>query len=194
MKFLPTKKQWPVLILLMVLMLVTRYHPWGEVLHVKDASMAVFFAAGFYLGGTFALPLLLLQAGLIDYVSITQSGISDYCVTPAYSMLVVAYAVLWYGGLLFSRYYRQSVSTLLPLAGVALASNLVSFWISNGSFYWFGGRVGEATFAGYIENFLKYMPWFVTVSMLWIITMAAAHAVAVWGFGYRYESPRQNRA
>lgn len=184
MKFLPTAKQSLILLALMVLMLATRYHHFGTVLHLPDASMAIFFVAGFYLAGTVALPLLMLEAGLIDYIAITMAGVSDFCVTPAYSMLVVAYGVLWYGGAFYARkLYRPQLSAVLPAALVALASCLLSFLVSNGSFYWIGGHHADPNLAGAVASFLKYMPSFVSVAMAYIAAFGAVHAMGLIALG-----------
>ncbi|HWU52221.1 MAG TPA: hypothetical protein VN153_05330 [Tahibacter sp.] len=192
MKFLPTAKQSLILLALMALMLVTRYHHLGSALHLPDASMAIFFVAGFYLAGTVALPLLLLEAGLIDYIAISMAGVSDFCVTPAYSMLVVAYGVLWYGGAFYAKkLYKPQLSTLLPAGLVALASCLISFLVSNGSFYWMGGRVADTSFADYLQNFLRYMPSFVSVAMAYIAVFGLAHAIGVVALGDRHAGTKQ---
>lgn len=186
MKFLPTPKQSLILLALMVLMLATRYHHFGTALHLPDASMAIFFVAGFYLAGTVALPLLLLEAGLIDYIAISLAGVSDFCVTPAYSMLVVAYGVLWYGGALFARkYYKPSLSATLPGGLIAAASCVLSFVVSNGSFYWMGGRELNTSLAGWAERFMQYMPSFVSVALLYIVAFGVIHALAVIALGER---------
>ena len=181
MKFAPTRKQWPILVALMLIMLATRYHHIGNLLHLKDASMGIFFAAGFWLAGTFALPLLMLEALLIDWYAISMAGVSDFCVTPAYSMLSVAYAVLWYGGSWYARrHYAPKLATLLPLAAIATVSCVASFVVSNGSFYWFGGRYANPHFAEYVDRLARYLPSFVTVALLWIAAFAVAHAFALW--------------
>ena len=181
MKFLPNRQQWIVLAALAAIMLVTRYHHIGSLLHLKDASMGVFFAAGFWLGGTLALPLLMLEAVLIDGYAISVAGVSDFCVTPAYSMLAVAYAILWYGGSWYARrHYAPRLATLLPLTVVAVASTTLSFVVSNGSFYWLGGRYANPHFAEYVDRLALYLPGFVTVALLWIAAFALAQAFAVW--------------
>lgn len=186
MKFLPTPKQSLILLALMVLMLATRYHHFGTALHLPDASMAIFFVAGFYLAGTVALPILLAEAALVDYIAISMAGVSDFCVTPAYSMLVVAYGVLWYGGALFARkFYKPSLSALLPGALIAAASSLLSFAVSNGSFYWMGGRELSTSMAGWFERFMQYMPSFVSVTLAYIVAFGVIHALAVIALGER---------
>jgi hypothetical protein len=186
MKFLPTQKQSLILLALMVLMLATRFHQFSAFLHLHDASMAIFFVAGFYLAGTVALPILMLEAVVIDWIAISLAGVSDFCVTPAYSMLAVAYGVLWYGGALFGKkFYKPSVSAVLPGALIALAACLLSFLVSNGSFYWMGGRFPDPNFAQFVERFMQYMPSFVSVSMAYIAAFGVVHALAVSALGHK---------
>jgi hypothetical protein len=83
---------------LATLMLATRYHNFGSALHLPDASLAMFFLAGFYLRPAWLFPFYLLEAGLIYYLVIMLGGVSDWCVTPAYGFLIPTYACLWYGG------------------------------------------------------------------------------------------------
>lgn len=184
MKFLPAPKQSLILLALVALMLATRFHHFGTVLHLPDASMAIFFVAGFYLAGTVALPLLLLEAGLIDYIAISLAGVSDFCVTPAYSMLIVAYGLLWYGGAFYARrYYRPDLGGVLPAAAIALVSCLLSFLVSNGSFYWFGGRYADPHFAEFVQRFMQYMPSFVSVAMAYIAAFGVLHALGIAALG-----------
>lgn len=184
MKFLPTPRQSLILLALMTLMLVTRFHHFGTALHLPDASMAIFFVAGFYLAGTVALPLLMLEAGVIDYIAINLAGVSDFCVTPAYSLLVVAYGVLWYGGAFYAkRFYRPDLSAPLTGGLIALASCLLSFLVSNGSFYWMGGRYADPHFAEFVQRFMQYMPSFVGVAMAYIAAFGVAQAIGVIALG-----------
>ncbi|MCI0354802.1 MAG: hypothetical protein L0099_07175, partial [Acidobacteria bacterium] len=90
---------WIVLAGLASLMAATRIPAMGAMLHLQDASWAVFFIAGFYLKGQWrwAFPLLMAEAVGIDYCVIQYTGISNYCVTVAYWFLVPAYATLWLG-------------------------------------------------------------------------------------------------
>jgi hypothetical protein len=186
MRFVPTPKQSLILLALMVLMLATRYHHFGTMLHLPDASMAIFFVAGFYLAGTVALPILILEAGLIDYIAISMAGVSDFCVTPAYSMLVIAYGVLWYGGALFAKkYYKPNLASLVPGGIIAALSSLLSFAVSNGSFYWMGGRELETSMAGWFARFMQYMPSFVSVTIAYIVAFGVIHALAVVALGER---------
>ena len=77
---------------LIALMVATRFHHFGDVLHLPDASLAVFFFAGFYPKKMF-FAFLLALAALIDYLAI-ENGTSGWCVTPAYVFLIPTYAVM----------------------------------------------------------------------------------------------------
>ena len=127
MNVITTKQQFVLLALFALLMAATRFHHFGSALFLPDASLAVFFLAGFYLSGVMALAVLLLEAGLIDYLAITMGGVSDWCVTPAYWFLIPTYACLWCGGRWYAGRRRRVWSTLLPLIGTLLFSVSLAF-------------------------------------------------------------------
>lgn len=96
-----------------LLMVATRFHHFGTALHLPDASMAVFFLAGLYLRRHLAFVGFMVLAVALDWAAISYAGVSDFCVTPAYSFLLPAYAALWYGG----RWYAgqlQATAALWP--------------------------------------------------------------------------------
>src|SRR3990167_728974 len=58
---------------LAALMAATRDHHFCSALHLPDASLAIFLLAGFYLP-RWAFPVLLVEAGLADYLAINYGG------------------------------------------------------------------------------------------------------------------------
>lgn len=159
---------------LMALMAATRFHHFGDALHMPDASWAIFFLAGFYLAPAWLLALL-VQAVAIDYVAIEMLGTSAFCVTPAYAALLPAYAALWLGGRWLARKASTDLNGLGRLAGAALASTLVAFALSNGAFYWFGGRVAETSLAQYVQTWIDYAPGFLGSTLLYLSVAVLAH-------------------
>jgi hypothetical protein len=116
----------------------------------------------------------LLAAG-IDLSVIHYFGVSNYCLTAAYAFNLPAYAVLWLGGLWLHREMRGALSDALRLAGSAIAALSVCFAITNGSFYWLGGRVREASMAGWVENFSDWYLSYVITALLYVAIAAVAH-------------------
>ena len=51
------------------------------------------------------------------------------------------------------RHRSNFAGDLLRLAASAVVAVSACFAITNGSFYWLGGRVSERTMSGWIENF-----------------------------------------
>jgi hypothetical protein len=141
---------------LIAVMVLTRFHHFGDVLHLPDASLAVFFFAGFYRKKAL-LGFLLALAAIIDYLAIAN-GTSSYCVSPAYIFLIPTYAVMW----MIGRHWAQlRVSNWAQLAqssaGLVLACSL-AFLISNTSFYLFSGRFGELSWLAYSQRVAHYYP------------------------------------
>jgi len=177
MKQLSTTANTGMFIALAALMLATRFHHFGTALHLPDASMAIFFLGGLYLRKHWQFAVFAVLAGIIDWAAISLSGVSDFCVTPAYSFLLPAYAVLWYGARLCADRVQLTWTSALITLGVALVCASLSFAISNGSFYWIGGRHAETSFAGWIASLLQWGPLFVRTTMVYLVGAAVVHAL-----------------
>ncbi|MGB0954617.1 MAG: hypothetical protein ACPGZP_01305 [Panacagrimonas sp.] len=176
---LPPSRQVSLLILtgLALLMTITRFQPLDHFLELPDASWSVFFIAGFYLVGMarWAFPALIALSVAIDWVAIQHLGVSNYCVTPAYWFLIPTHAVMWFGGYWLRQRASQDWRGLLRLAASAFIASSVAYMISNGGFYWFGGRYPEPNVAQYLERFARYYQWFLLVPCAYIGTAALLH-------------------
>lgn len=180
MKPLSSRSFVTVLVALTALMIVTRVNHFGTAIHLPDASMAVFFLGGLYLRRHLLFFGLSLLAGALDWASITFAGVGDFCITPAYSFLLPAYAVLWYGGRLYTDRLTGSAGSIAGAIGVGLVSATLSFMVSNGAFYWLGGRYADPHFGEYAARLLQWAPLFVRVAMAYIAVAMAVHAATAW--------------
>lgn len=170
---------------LVLLMIATRFYShFGSSMSLPDASLAVFFLAGFYLA-RLALPaavafvLLLLGAGGVDYYAIAFRGVSDACISPAYWFLIPTYACMWYAGRWFAARQQTKWANLGMLAAVAWGSTSVAFLISNGSFYLLSGNFANISLAQYAEGVAKYYPQYLSCTMLYLACAAALHVLLV---------------
>jgi hypothetical protein len=177
MKALPRLNVIALFLVLAAVMAATRFKHFGDLLHLPDASMAVMFLGGLYLRRHLAFVLFMALAVLLDWVSIRYAGVSDFCVTAAYAFLPVAYAVLWYGGRFYAGRLKNSAASLAGALGVALACTALSFAISNGSFYWLGGRYAEPHVAEYVARLWQWGPLFVRTTMTYVVVALAVHAL-----------------
>ena len=160
-------------------MAATRFGHLGSAWAPPDASWAVFFAAGFYLTGQrrWVLAALLLEAVIVDFVAIRFYGVSDYCVTLAYWFIVPAYSVLWLGGAWLRNRYQHRPGDLARLVVSLLASFSVCFLLTQGSFYWLGGRLSDPTAAGWWLNFTSWYGRFLLVTGSYVGLVAVGHVV-----------------
>lgn len=153
---------------LIAAMILTRFHHFGDVLHLPDASLAVFFFAGFY-RKKMLLVFLLALAALIDYLAISN-GTSGWCVTPAYVFLIPTYAVLWLAGRYCANLNTIKNTGLTISAGaiglLALATS-IAFVISNGSFYLFSDRYTEISWLEYFERVAQYYPQYMGSTLIY---------------------------
>lgn len=161
---------------LAAVMAATRLHHFGDALHLPDASWAIFFLAGVYLSPAWLLGLM-LEAVAIDAAAVGLMGVSGYCLTPAYAGLQIAHLALWEGGRWSSRRFGGDAAGLAGLAGVAVAVTALAFAISNGTFYWFGGRVMETGMPQFVQTFVDYAPRFLSSTLLYLGAAALIHSL-----------------
>ncbi|RDJ00344.1 hypothetical protein DVT68_05965 [Dyella solisilvae] len=162
--------------LLVLVMVATRFKHFGDMLHCPDASMAVFFLGGAYLRRHWMFALMVGLAVLLDWVSVSYAGVGDFCITAAYAFLPLAYAVLWYAGRWYSPRLQGNVRSLAGAFVVALVAASVSFAISNGSFYWLGGRYPDPNVAQYVARLWQWGPLFVRTTMSYVTVALVVHA------------------
>ncbi len=165
-------------LLLGLVMAATRFHHFGSAMSLPDASLAVFFLAGFYLRPTFFFAILLAEAGLIDYLAINVGGVSDYCVSPAYWFLIPTYACLWYGGRWLAERYELAWRGLIPLIGASIVATSAAFLISNASFYLLSGRFPDLSWMQYAERVARYYPPYMLDTLVYVLFAAGLHVLA----------------
>lgn len=143
---------------LAVLMVATRSHHFAALHHLPEASWAVFFLAGVFLSSRWAFPALCGLAFASDWLAVTWLGVSSFCVTPAYAMMLPAYGVLWLAGRWFAGRLSARPAALLPLTGALLVSACAAELLTSGGFYFLGGRFAEPTLAGFLPRLAQYFP------------------------------------
>ena len=167
-----------VLLILAIVMSATRLYHFGA---LPDASWAILFLGGFYLGSPLAFLVLMLEAVAIDYVATQHTGVNSYCLSPAYLMLLPAYASLWFGGARARRlWHGMRPLGVVGAGGIVLASLSLCFLLSNGSFYWLSGRVAAPNIAGWFAHFRHWYSHFVLVPCAYVGLAALAHASCRW--------------
>lgn len=144
-------------------LLVTRFNHFGSPVNPPDATLAVLFLAGWYVGTWQSLAVLLALAGFADAISIA-GGVSAWCVTPAYWFLIPAYAALWGAG----RWARNVAGSFILRAGAAalafLSGVTVFFVISNASFFLLAGYFGSMTAGDYARAVAQYFQRYLVVA------------------------------
>lgn len=156
---------------LMGLMAATRFHHFGNVTTLPDASLAVFFLAGLLLASPWIFVLLLIEAALIDYLAIQYGGVSDWCVTPAYLFLVPTYGVMWLGGRLSQASPLDQWQGWAVTSGTLLAATVNAFLISNFSFYYLSGYFGQISVLEYSQQTLPYAVPYLTWTLIYVFAV-----------------------
>ena len=168
---LSPRAQLAVGIALVALMAMTRGQHFASV-NLPSASWAVFFLAGVLLVPRWVFPALFVEASLLDFAAIEWQGVSSYCMSPAYWMLVPAYGSLWFGGRMYARLHRDQLSSLALLAGVVVLSAFVCYLFSGGGFLFFSGRYPDPSLAQLAERIGVYYPRYLGNLALYVGTAA----------------------
>lgn len=163
--------------LLVLFMVATRPHTFGAVTHLPNASVAIFFLAGFYLRRYLLFVFLFSIAMLLDYLSITVGGVSSFCVSPAYWFLIPAYAVVWQAGITFRSHYAFTFNSLMMLSILVFLSASLAFIISNGSFYLISGVYTDQNWVEYISRFQLYYPHYVISACAYVAAISCLHII-----------------
>ena len=161
-------RQFFVGLFLVCLMLATRGHHFASVSHLPDATWAIFFLAGAYLRPALAFYVLCAVAVAIDWVAITWGGVSAFCVTAAYFMLLPTYGSLWLGGRWYVRRQNKMPGAWMSLIVSVALSAVTAEAISSGSFYFFGGKLVNPTFAGFFKREAHFFPALLGMMALYI--------------------------
>jgi len=175
------------------LMVATRFHHFGDVLHLPDASMALFFLGGLYLRKHWQFAAFIVLAVAIDWIAIEHAGVSDFCVTPAYSFLLPAYGVLWYAGRLYADRMTTHWRSTITASAIAFGAATASFVISNGAFYWLGGRYEDPNLAQYLARAWQWGPLFVRTTIAYVFVALAVHWIAASALSIRTDRTSLDR-
>jgi hypothetical protein len=171
MKILQNTTTW-IVAALILLVAATRYNHFGSSLALPDASYAVFFLGGLYLGrmrgGWAILALLMVEAALVDYYAINFQGVSGWCVTSAYGFLMLAYALLWSVGRWYAPRHNLTGKGFLGLFASAVAAASVAFVIANVSFYLLSGYFGSMGVAEFAARVAQYFGSYIEVAVMYI--------------------------
>lgn len=167
-----------IFVTLAALMAATRADHFGTALHLPDASLAVFLLAGFYLP-RWVFPVLLVEAGLVDYLALNYGGVDGWCFSPAYWFLVPTYFVLWFAGSFYAARNRFTLRSLSEFAAIAFAATSVAFLISNASFYLFADYFEQMSAAQYGTQVARYFLPYLQSVFLYLTAAAVMHIVAM---------------
>jgi hypothetical protein len=137
-------------------------------LNLPSASWAVFFLAGVLLTQRWVFPALFIEASLLDFAAIQWAGVSDWCMSPAYWLLVPAYGSLWLAGRLYAGWHRDSLGSLALLAATVALGALVAYLFSGGGFLYFSGRYPEPSLVLLAERIAHYYPRYLASLALYV--------------------------
>lgn len=150
-----------------ILMALSRPYPLSGIVHLADASNAVFFLGGLVGLSSLVFSGFVLLVVAIDFLSIA-SGTDPFCISPAYVFLLPAFAALWFGGGQLTRVSQRYSMPATLLAFSVL--QCVAFFISSGSFYFLSGKFANPSWAVMLERSAHYLPGYF-MSGFWYVLL-----------------------
>ena len=163
------------IIFMMLLMVLTRGYQSASYLdiHLPDFTLAAIFITGVYFKNFLAPVPLIIVAVLIDWVSISYYGASNFCVTQAYVMLLPAYYLMYLVARSLTSLKFNSLKQVLLIAMTLLVAISLEWLITSASFYWMSPYFPDANLAGFALRIEKYAPGAVTNFFYWMIASCA---------------------
>jgi len=165
--------------ILIAIMAITRGHHFASLSHLPSATLALFFLAGLYLSGKWMFGVLLAEAVALDYLAITFGGVSSFCVSPAYALLLPAYGTLYLAGRWYKQHYQFKWTSLFSLSACLIIATAISKVFSSGGFYVFSGRFAEPTLIEFSQRFIKYYPTSLANLAFYIAIAIICHLLVV---------------
>ena len=163
---------------LVVAIIATRAHHFGNTVSLPDATLAILFIGGMTLRRGVWLALMTTSALLMDVYALDFQGVSDYCMSPAYWGLIPTYALVWLMGSKLAQ--RADKFAVLPYAFSAWLATSLAFVVSNAFFYAFSGRFTAMSVAEYASRVAQYYTPYVGYALMYLgVAWAVAKALSV---------------
>jgi hypothetical protein len=153
---------------LMLLMALTRFHHFGSTLLLPDASLAVFFLIGLVMVSPWFFAICLVEAGMIDFLAISQFAVNDYCISPAYLFLIPTYAIMWFAGKQGKALIGLSFHQSWKMFGLMTTATTLAFAVSNLSFFAFSGRFEAMPLSNYVDQTWQYYLPYLSATLIYV--------------------------
>lgn len=164
-----------VVMLLILSMVITRFHHFGTQFYLPDTSYAVFLLGGFYLSTLPFLPILLASTLTIDALAF-GGGADSFCITPAYLFMLLAYSSLWSVGIWYQQKHRNHWHTIVPMMGAVVVGVTGAFSIANISFYFLSGHFATVSFLQYGQEVSHYLLSYLATASLYVGLASFLHS------------------
>ena len=164
------------MVIMMLLMMATRGHVnWlSSASHLPDFTLPALFITGVYFKNWLAPIPLILLAVFIDWYVISYNGVSDFCISEAYMMLLPAFYMMFIGGRLINSLWVNSFKQLLSITLILLMATGVEWFISSASFYWTAPYLPEPTWVEFLSRVEKYAPEAIRHVFMWMVVVCAS--------------------
>ncbi len=172
---LSARTQFIIGLILATLLVLTRSQHFANLHHLPGASWAAFFLAGVYIKSRWGFSALLGITLLVD-LSALWSGLYSSCFTPAYFMLLPAYASLWFAGRWYAKQHDLTLNSLLFLCAAVLVGTFSCELLSSGGYYLFSGKF-EPSLSEFASRLVQYYPYSIESTAFYVTLAALVHSI-----------------
>lgn len=151
---------------LLALLMLTRGSHMETAFSLPDATIAVMMLGGMLFRRARWFTLAMATCVAVDAYAIGIAGISSYCLSPAYWMLLPTYAMVWFSGTWLAEHAKGIRSASYFVVGTLMSS--LAFVFSTQSFYLFSGRYPNVTLWEALHHGWEYYPSYVGYSLMYL--------------------------
>ncbi len=172
---LSAQRQLIIGIILAILLVLTRSQHFANLYHLPGASWAVFFLAGVYIKSRWGFSAFFGLTLFVDF-SALWSGLYSSCFTPAYIMLLPAYALLWLAGRWYAKHHDFTLKSLLFLCLAVFVGTFGCELLSSGGYYLFSGKF-EPSWSEFYNRLVQYYPYSIGSTAFYVTLAAIIHSI-----------------
>ena len=165
--------------IMVILMILTRGHSnWlPSLVHLPDFTIPALFIAGVYFRDWRVAVFIIVSAVMIDNYVIFYQGVSANCITPAYSVLLMAYYLVFLSGRFLNSLAITNLNSFLKITGVIIIATALEWFVATGSYYAFT----NATWANFPNYAIRWAPAEISAVLQWM-----GVSVILFSVNYRF--------
>ena len=176
------------LVIMIALMAISRAQSPFSAAHMPDFTIPALFIAGVYFRQWIVPAILIVVAVAIDNFAIFYQGVSANCITPAYSILPLAYLAVYWGATKLDSLAIQNAKQFVNVVAVVVVFTVVEWFIATTSYYAFT-TAPWADFGSYVA---RWAPMEMLAVLTWMAVVVVAFTINHYASLISYFEPSKS--